>query len=253
MIRVLFTTPALFWLLCTPSFGEITLESCSPGEYWVRAHHRRAYTRADGTFVRPSGVSAHCQKNPAGFDHWNPRKRKGLPPGWQHPEEKSKAWTEEEWERVLEALSELPELLWVPSVEGIYRLAKSRFPANPAAGEPKSIAIYDAAFETKRNLTQILAHELAHELYRSLSETDVRSYQRATHWFERQVGKRTLVIRGRSEKQFISEDGVDSPAEDFSNNIEHYLFDPKRLEKITSTAHKWIQQRFGDKLKFRSR
>ncbi len=50
---------------------------------------------------------------------------------------------------MLEALSELPEILWVPTIEGIYRLQKSRYPENPAAGEPKSIALYDPAFNLK--------------------------------------------------------------------------------------------------------
>lgn len=205
----------LIILFSVSPFALAATESraCKQGEHWVRAHHRRAYTRADGAVVAASEISAHCRKNSVGFEYWNPKKKADVPPGWQHPEEKPKAWTEEEWEKVLEALSELPEILWSQTIEGVHRLRKSRYPDNPAAGEPKKIAIYDAGFEPKQNLAQILAHELAHELYRNISEADRESYQHATHWFERKVGDRILVVRGRSEKQFIKDDGVDSPAD----------------------------------------
>ncbi len=247
---------SIFILVCSICFSAAPKgqpQNCPKGEHWVRPHHRRAYFRADETFVSASNVSGHCQKNPAGFDHWNPRKKTGLPPGWEYPKEKPKTWSEEEWERVLEALSELPEILWVPTIEGIYRMEKSRVHPNPAAGEPKSIGLYNPAFESKHTLTQLLAHELAHELYRNLPPADQESYRKATHWFEGQVGGKRFTVLGRSENKFVEPDGVDSPAEDFSNNIEYYLFNPKKLELVTPSAYNWIQNQYGDRLKLRSR
>lgn len=239
--------------ICFSAAPKKQPQDCPRGEHWVRPHYRRAYVRADGTFVSASNVSGHCHKNPVSFDHWNPKKRTGLPSGWEFPKEKPKEWTDEEWERVLEALSELPEILWFSTVDGIYRLEKSRVHPNPAAGEPKSIALYDPAFESKHKLAQLLAHELAHELYRNLSASDKDSYRKATHWFEGQVGEKAYTIRGRSEKTFIEPDGVDSPAEDFSNNIEYYLFNPKKLETVTPSAYKWVQNHYGDMLKLHRR
>lgn len=228
-------------------------QDCPKGEHWVRPHHRRAYARADGTLVSASNISGHCQKNPASFDHWNPKKKTGLPPGWEFPKDKPGTWTDEEWERVLEALSELPEILWVPTIEGIYRLQKSRFPENPAAGEPKNLALYNPAFNSKDKLAQILAHELAHELYRNLTEAERTSYRDATFWFTPNIRNKIYTIRGRSESQFVAPDGIDSPEEDFSNNVEYYLFSSKKLEAVTPSAYKWIQQRYGDKLKLGSK
>ena len=43
---------------------EAKAAACSEGQHWVRAYHRRAYYRADGTFVAATQVTAHCQGNP---------------------------------------------------------------------------------------------------------------------------------------------------------------------------------------------
>ncbi len=150
-------------------------------------------------------------------------------------------------------MSELPEILWVPTIEGIYRLEKSWAHPNPAAGEPKSIALYNPAFESKPKLAQILAHEMAHEFYRYLTDAERRSYRIATQWFENRIDNKTYIVRGRGENHFVQPDGVDSPAEDFSNNIEYYLFNPKKLEAVSPSAYRWIEKHYGDKLKLRAR
>lgn len=144
-------------------------------------------------------------------------------------------------------------MLWIPTIKGLYRLEKSVFYPNPASGEPNSIALYDSAFSSNEKLSQILAHELAHELFRNLGDADRRGYMVATQWFEQRIGNKTYTVRGRSDGQFIEADGMNSPAEDFSNNIEAFLFNPKKLESISPSAYKWIQHHFGDKLKLGSR
>ena len=241
----------IFLVLSPSGFPKDQIQACGKGQHWVRPHHRSAYFRADGTHVSAANVIGHCQTNPTGFDFWNPKKKNGLPPGWEHPQEKPKKWTDKDWERVLEALSELPETLWVPTIEGLYRLEKSVFDPNPASGEPGNIALYDPAFTSKDKLAQTLAHELAHELYRNFNEDELASYRDATQWFQKKIGKRTHTIRGRSEKQFILPDGMDSPSEDFSNHIEYYLFNPQKLQSVTPSAYQWIKQYYGDKLKLR--
>lgn len=243
----------IFLALSPSGFPKDQIQACSKGQHWVRPHHRSAYVRADGTPVSAANVIGHCQTNPTGFDFWNPKKKSGLPPGWEHSKEKPKKWTEGDWERVLEALSGLPEALWVPTIEGLYRLEKSVFDPNPASGEPKNIALYDPAFSSKEKLEQILAHELAHECYRNMSASERKSYMEATQWFQRTIRGKTFTVRGRNENTFVDSDGMDSPTEDFSNNIGSYLFDPKKLESVTPSAYQWIHRHFGGKLELRPR
>lgn len=42
---------------------------------------------------------------------------------------------------------------------------------------------------------------------------------------------------------------MDGAFEDFSNNIEFYLFDAMALEKKTPQAYQWIKKNFGETLK----
>ena len=99
-------------------------QQCPSGLHWVRPHPRRAYTRSDGTHVSATQVRAHCQGNPPAYAVWNPRLKSGFPTKWENKSEKARPWAEDEKERVLEALSVLPDDLLAKSVEGIYRLEK---------------------------------------------------------------------------------------------------------------------------------
>ena len=69
---------------------------------------------------------------------------------------KLKKWStifDDEKEKVLDALSELPLELLVESVDGIYRLDKfEKEPSNPAAGFGNSIVLYNNAFGSKQSL-----------------------------------------------------------------------------------------------------
>src|SRR5687767_5074321 len=82
-------------------------KACGPEEHLVSAHHRRAYTRGDGTLVRATDVVAHCRKNPSGYHQWI-SKLKSDKPSWSPKAGKIANWTTEEIERVLEALEEIP-------------------------------------------------------------------------------------------------------------------------------------------------
>lgn len=103
-------------------------------------------------------MSAHCRKNQGSYEYWNPKLKSGFPEGWLRQDENSKPWTEEEKERVLEALESIPEYLW-EKIEGIYRMGKdSSGSGNPGASENGKIVLYDSAFSNKYNLAHVLAH-----------------------------------------------------------------------------------------------
>ena len=224
---------------------------CPSGQHWVRAYHRKSYTRGDGVFVSSTEVRAHCQSNPPSFTVWSPRLKSGIPPKWEHPTEKAKLWTEDERGRVLEALSLLPNSLLVDSVQGIYRLIQFKeYAANPAAGFENNIALYDPAFQTRQNLTRILAHEFAHKLYRHFYDIDRgQEYARIADWKSYTNPKTAEKVIYTFRDQFVEEDGSFGPDEDFSNNIEYFLFEPKKLKKVSPKIYDWIEKKYGPKFK----
>jgi len=233
----------LFGLL---SYGQAN--QCGDGAHWVRAHHRRAYYRGDGTFVKATEVSAHCQNNQQSYGMWREKLKDGFPKRWPHHSEKSTKWTEEEIERVLEALDGIPKELLSGTINAIYRLKKSdQFP-NPATWGSGVIALYDTAFNENRNLARVLAHEFSHEKYDDFSDQERQDYRRETGW------KRYKLPDGREVDVprlfgYVEEDGKLFPSEDFANNVEYFLFDPGKLKEETPKAYNWIQKHFGDKFK----
>ncbi len=226
---------------------------CPPGEHWVRAHTQSAYTRSDGTPVSGSKHKAGCQKNPASYAVWNDRLKAGMPPKWEFKNEKSKAWTEDEKEKVLEALSVLPALLVSEIVSGIYRLKTSaQLPENPAANFQNQIALYDRTFESKQNVARVLGHEFTHLFYRTLTFAEQFDYAKTAEWKGRVwnglAGRELTLVR----KGAVEEDSQNNPEEDFANNVEYFLFNPKTLKEKSPKVYEWISKKFGDKLKLRS-
>lgn len=224
---------------------------CPAGKHWVRAFFRHSYYRSDGTFVNASNVTSHCQNNPDSYDFWQTKIKSGRPEGWPHTEEVAKNWTEEERERVFEALSDLPDQLKLRALNSIFRMAKSHTKAgNPSSSAEGMIILYDEAFSKDYKLGQILAHELSHQVYRDLSKDEKQDYRMVTNWFGYE-GENGQVKRAQRKDEYVAEDGRESPEEDFSNNVEYYLFDPKKLQKVTPHAYRWIRDHFGDKFKLR--
>jgi hypothetical protein len=50
---------------------------------------------------------------------------------------------------------------------------------------------------------------------------------------------------------YIEVDGKNSHEEDYANNLEHFLYDPDKLKKVTPSAYDWIKKRFGDSFKLK--
>ncbi len=227
--------------------------SCSEGQHWVRAHKRREYYRADGTFVNATNVASHCQANPEGYIYWAPRLKNGGPFGWIYKKENSKDWTVEERELVLEALNEVPEILRGTSTRGIFRKDKSELGKDNLATSAKGIIVlYDSAFlrpSPTRSLTRILVHELAHEYYRNLDEGQANNYREAAGWLSLSFREEREGPWIATKSKFVEPDGIVAPQEDFANNIEYFLFNPTKLRLNSPDAYEWIQHHLGDKLK----
>jgi len=122
------------------------------------------------------------------------------------------------------------------------------FEENPASNRNKEIVLYDVAFDSGKNLSRILAHEFSHELYRHMSLNDLRTYNLAVGWIVSKTpnGKQMFVTL---RDQFVADDGVEGPSEDFSNNLEYFLFSPAELKAKNPRVYDWIQNKFGAKFK----
>lgn len=233
--------------------GQTKAAVCGLNEHWVRSHFRRAYVRANGTFVSATNVRAHCKKNQISFTSWKDKFQNQKPAFWPNKTEKSKRWTEEEIERVFDALDSLPEILRNQKVEGILRFEKAWDPVNQASSLPekKLIALFNKAFSKDENLARLLAHELAHHYYQNiLPKSEQLAFRLASNWLCGNYGDKYACARRKDG--FVKEDGKTSPEEDFANNIDHFLFEPNKLRKTTPAAYEWIAEYFGDKLKLRT-
>ncbi len=134
----------------------------------------------------------------------------------------------------------------------IYRLKKSKDYPNPASNSDGILALYDSSFDNSRNLARILTHELGHQNYNDLKESDKQDYRRATNWdFELGIDRKYYRIGRKSG--YVEEDGNTSPEEDYANNLEYFIYNPDKLRQVTPNAYEWIKKRFGPKLKLKER
>ncbi len=226
---------------------NVQAAQCPAGQYWVTAHHRKAYIKSDGTPVRATFVKAHCRSKSKEHEYLEPRLKDGLPPRWPR-KEKGKTWTEEDRERLKEALEAIPQELRAKNIKGIYRGIRAADHPNPANHYSEKIVLYDEAFSERYNLSRVIAHELAHQVYGELSREDKLSYQKKMGWIVNENGEEVLVDEGRS---IVADDSNDSTTEDFANNVEFRLFQSEHLKKAAPEAFEWLEKRFNKKLQLR--
>lgn len=240
------------FFLSTHAFAKFENRNatCPQGFYRVKSHFRKAYVRSDGTQVKAANVTSYCKEASPAYNFWGNKLKNGLPPNWPHRQEQESTWTPESEERILDALEMIPEKLWSDEAKGIYRLKKSKDFPNPASNGDGLIVIYDSAFDSKRNLARILVHELSHIAYQHLSKEEAPDYRRATGWGFEAAAHGRYFFKGR-KSGYVEEDGKISPEEDFSNNIEYYLFEPDKLKKETPGAYNWINKHYGDTFKLK--
>lgn len=236
----------LFFIALLLAGNYVFAGECPKGEYWVNPHFRRAYMRYDGVAVRATNVRGYCKENPRGYEKWHQRLSNDRPSFWGYKSEKSKKWTTEEVERVYDALSIFPQqLLDLDKVE-IRRMIESVNNDNPATTNFGDVVLYDSAFKHKVPMEQILAHELSHPLYKTLTDNQREDFTFSAGW--EKVGKSNLWTT-KVKKIFIESDSRVSIEEDFANHIEHYLFKNDSLKKNSPEAHKWIKKTFGENFK----
>ena len=214
--------------------AEVIASNCPEEQYLVRAHKRSGYYRTDGIYVSPATVSAYC-KSYRNFKsaklHFSNKKA---------TQKRSKSFSEDEKRKISKAFERLPGVLTKFGKITFERKSFGRFPKNPATADPdkKIITVYDSI--SRYNMERVVGHELAHFLYDSLSDAKKRSYRTVAEWeYRKHKGKELNVLM---RKSFVAMDSMMSPAEDFANNIEYYLFEEKTLEKKNPKIYGWIKR-----------
>ena len=232
---------SVFVFLCFPQeiFANALSSDCGEGQYLVREHYRSGYVRTNGVSVSPARVSAYCRN----YATPNPPEIHFL----KKESQNSRPWPIGEKKRIQDAFNKLPQVLTHVGKVTFYRGKKDRVRGNPASvnTEKKEITIYDSIY--KNNFERVIAHELAHILYRHLSNEERKVYSNVAEWKELDVkGKKVLV---NTRKTIIQPDSGVSPNEDFANNLEYYLFDKKALERKNPKIYQWIKRYMEKKKK----
>ena len=213
---------------------------CGEGQYLVRSHYRSGYVKTDGTLVSSAQVSAHCK---------NYRTAKPPEPHFRKMKSRSfRSWSKKEKRMIQEALKKLPKILTHIGKITFYRKKMSKYPNNPASVNTKikRITIYDSIYQY--NLERVISHELAHILYHRLSDQERDSYTTIANW-KLKTDKTGEEIMQSTRTVFTEDDGKSSPKEDFSNNIEYYLFDKKTLRRKNPKIYQWIDKYMEEKEK----
>ena len=220
--------------------SNILAVQCPTGKYPVKAHIRTDYYRNDGTYVSGTNVSETCREYRE-LKLLSTKFLVNVPKGLPHKKEKFRSWTKKEKADVTKAFNELPAILTQVGELKIYRAIKSEIQDNPSTSAPedKIITIYDNV--SKHELKRVLAHELAHILYVSLSKQERESYCKAARW---ELDK-SQNIYTTERKSFSADDGKINPEEDFANNVESFYFQRKEIEKDLD-IYKWIQKIAGE-------
>lgn len=214
---------------------------CGPGETWVRDHSKS--TGHWTSFCRViSGTPSKAYK------FWASKFKSGRPEDWPFLEERTIDWQSKDIADVLHALEKIPIQLWDSDLNGIYRMNKSKNHPNPGADRDGDIVLYDPAFQNERYTERILAHELAHEKFKSFTNYQRIEYAHSTGWkiIKTKTGEEVFKA---PQCCFVKPGLKNSIDEDFATNIEYFLYQPDALKKINPTVYRWIEQHFDPSFK----
>jgi len=216
-------------------FSHKIYAQCPPGTYSISGHPRSEYVTAEGKYYSETYVDQYC-KNYKNSGKLNLKFENQMPGRWPGKKEKFKPLTKKEKKLIKKIVESLPEKLTQVGDLRIYRADKSQDLGNPATSAPseKIVVLYDETF--KGDIKSIIAHELGHIQYNQLSTIELNEYLLAAGW-----KKADSVFAKAPDKNFSSEDGSAGPDEDFSNDIETFVTNPKKLKKISLKTYEWMK------------
>ncbi len=197
---------------------------CPQGYYPVKSHLRNAYQKKGGVPVSSSIVKEQCRPYRV-LKTLTPIFFSTIPANWPIQSEKFKPFSKDEKLKIHVILKMLPKKLTHVGDIKFYRAISDLNSPNPSvsSSEDKIITIYDSI--RNHDLKRVIAHELAHLYWDTLSEAEQADYHMAAKW----KVDRKLNVHIVQRARFAISDSIVGPAEDFANNVELFLFEDKSL------------------------
>ncbi len=200
-----------------------------------------------GTYTCPDQCEIFCKPKKCERDpYWKSKIKDGKIKNWDIKSEKNVNWTNTERETILDALDRLPDILKSVPIDGIYRMEKSVFPANPGSTNPLSqdIVLYNSAFDKSFfDPARIITHEIAHLMYQNFPKKERTDYETTMKWNLDQSSSRP--------GNFINFRAKENVDEDFANNFDYFLYDSQNLKNQVPAAYDWLQKKFGKNFKLK--
>ena len=195
----------------------------------------------EGHNVSKHSRQEHCREKWKGADLYINQFKNDPIFGWRNKGETFKKWHRSEIQTVLELLHKLPP--WTKIDQYTFRRAdKSIHQGNPATSEltKKTIILYDIFFTYKDKLGAI-GHETSHFLFQSLSSGDLAVFADLSGWDVKVKDDKIYVL---PPKKPLRADSVINKEEDFTNYMELYISNPKRLKLQNPKMHEFLHKRY---------
>lgn len=201
----------------------------------IPKHQREGHT------VSKHPRQEHCRERWKDADRFIKQFKDEPIPGWINKSETIKKWNRSEIQTVLEILPRLPK--WTKIEQYTFRRAdKSIHKDNPATSEltNKTIILYDKFFTYKDKLGAI-GHETSHFLFPSFSSEDLATFADLSGWDVEVKDDKIYVL---PPKEPLQVDSVLNKEEDFTNYMELYISNPKRLRERNRKMYEFLLRRY---------
>lgn len=220
------------WVLILILIKPIFVIACLPNEIHIREQWINAYIKKDGTHVTAHPRLEHCRevKRENYFQDSSSNKFRNF-------NGKFKSWSTTEKNLLEIAIENLPPWLKKYKIANFLRASiHTGNSKNPALTYPdsKTIILFDAFFSSI-DKQSILLHEVSHIAAWDIDPSELKTFFLSNGW---------TYVPGESPKppkKVIIPDSANSPSEDFSNCIELYYSNPKRLKEFNSNSFSIIE------------
>lgn len=195
----------------------------------------------EGHAVSKHPRQEHCREKWKGADHYVSLFKDDPIPGWNKKGEAFKKWNRAEIQAVLALLPKLP--VWAKIEKYTFRRAdKSIHKGNSATSEltRKAIVFYDSFFSHKDKLS-VVGHEASHFLFPKLSPAELLEFSELSGW-DVEVKKDKVYVL--PPKKPLMLDSVINKEEDFTNHMELYISNPKRLKERNLKMFEFFAKRY---------
>jgi hypothetical protein len=221
------------WLLALILSKPFLAMACLPNEIHIREQWIDTYTKEDGTHISAHVRSEHCREIKE-KNYFKDSSSKEL----RNFKGKFKSWNTSEKSLLNIELEKLPPWLKKYKIANFLRASVHEGNLKNSAltyPDSKTIILFDAFFNSS-DKQSIILHEISHIAVWDIDPEKLKTFFLSNGW---------VYVPGQSPKppvNVILPDSVDSPSEDFSNTVEIYYSNPKRLKDFNSNSFSIIEK-----------